>query len=61
MHVRLAIGDFVKMNVSPQFVDSYVNGVIDEISNGMFRLMGHDVWYTGRGLFEVNGVYLLTN
>ena len=59
MHVRLAIGDFVKMNVSLQFTNSYVNGVIDEISNGMFRLRGHDVWYTGNGLFEVNGVYLL--
>ena len=59
MNVRLAIGDFVKMNISPQFTNSYVDGVIDEISTGLFRLKGYDVWYTGRGLFEVNGVYLL--
>ena len=61
MRVRLAIGDFVKMNISPQFVNSYVDGVVDEINNGMFRLRGYDVWYTGRGLFEVNGVYLIKN
>ena len=49
------------MNISPQFVNSYVDGIVDEISNGMFRLSGYDVWYTGRGLFEVNGVYLIKN
>lgn len=59
MHVRLAVGDFVKMNICLQFVDSHVSGVIDEISGGLFRIRGYDdVWYTGRGIYEVNGVFL---
>jgi len=59
MQVRLAVGDFVKMNICLQFKDSYISGVIDEIRGAMFRIRGYDVWYTGRGLYEVNGVFLL--
>jgi len=58
MHVRLAVGDFVKMNICLQFVDSHVSGVIDEIAGGLFRIRGYDVWYTGHGMYEVNGVFL---
>ncbi|AEP15244.1 hypothetical protein EOVG_00307 [Emiliania huxleyi virus 88] len=47
------------MNICLQFVDSYVSGVIDEISGGLFRIRGYDdVWYTGHGIYEVNGVFL---